>query len=153
MSRRRTGRRSPRRGQVPTCAAGRRPLCAFVNSVLRLVPMVWRFFFFDRSVFGMRQAMLPRNRKEDAPRGEFWPPCAATLDGTLYVVITNVADALITPTAAGLAVALHNAAHPQVGRRANDGHRVRAFGRESKYVGCARFLCRKRSRGGRESRV
>ena len=97
--------------------------------------------------------MLPRNRKEDAPRGEFWSPCAATLDGTLYVVITNVADALVTPTAARLAVALHNAAHPPVDRRTNDGYRVRAFGRESKHVGSTRFLCRNRSRGRRETRV
>jgi hypothetical protein len=78
---------------------------------------------------------------EYSPRGEFRTPCAAPLDSVLDVVITNVADALVTPAATRLAVALHNAAHPQVLCLTNDGHGSRAFRRECKHIGCARFLC------------
>ena len=49
---------------------------------------------------------------ENAPCGEFRAPCAPPLDGVLQVVITNVADALVTPAATWLPIALHNATHP-----------------------------------------
>jgi hypothetical protein len=77
---------------------------------------------------------------EYRPDGELRTRGAAPLNGMLYVVITNVADAFVTPAATALAVALHDTAHPQVLRCTNDCHRSCAFRRERKYIGCARFL-------------
>ena len=77
---------------------------------------------------------------KDAPCGEFWASGTAPLDGMLYMVIANLADAFVTPAAAGLTVALHNITHPQVLCYADHGHRSRAFWCECKYIRSAGFL-------------
>ena len=73
-------------------------------------------------------------RKKCAPDRELGPRRTPALYGRLHVVVADLADALVAPAAAHLAVLLQHLTHAEVARAPDDDDRRCCVGRHRQHI-------------------